>query len=244
MLSKKQIKFIINLSQKKHRQLTQTFVAEGPKSVMDLVSAGLELIGCYTMYPIDELPTHLQILVSAQELKTISSLTTPQNLIGLFKMPKTKEIKPKGAFLALDGVRDPGNFGTIVRLCDWFGVKQIVCSIDSVDCYHPKVVQATMGSIARVHVSYTDLPQWLGESNLPKMGTFMDAPSVYDFHWPEDVILVMGNEGQGISSEVEAQLDGRLSIPKSDSPSGVESLNVATATSIALSEYFRTTIGK
>jgi len=244
MLSKKQIKFILNLTQRKYREASGCFVVEGPKSVLDLVAAGMELKECYTLKLLDELPPMVQIVINSSELKAMSSLTTPQNLIGVFKIPKMKEIALTGNVLALDGVRDPGNFGTIVRLCDWFGLKNLVCSLDSVDCFHPKVVQATMGSIARVNVTYVDLPLWLKKTPIPKIGTFMEADSVYQFQWPKDVVVVMGNEGQGISDEVRAELTGSISIPKYSTDSSVESLNVATATSVILSEYFRVTIGK
>ncbi len=244
MLSKKQIKFIRDLSQKKYREVSSCFVVEGPKSVLEMVAAGMDLSECYTLKPIDELPSKIQIVVSSSELKAMSSLVTPQNLIGVFRIPKVQDIVFSGIILALDGVRDPGNFGTIVRLCDWFGVKNLVCSLDSVDCFHPKVVQATMGSLARVNVSYVDLPLWLKSTTIPKIGTFMEATSVYQFQWPNDVIVVMGNEGQGISNEVRAVLTDTISIPKYNPDSRVESLNVASATSVILSEFFRSTTGK
>ncbi len=244
MLSKKQIKFIVNLSQKKHRDLSGYFVVEGLKSILDLVSSGLELEGCYSISKLDLLPEEVQTVISERELRAISNLTTPHHALGVFKMPLPKDIPSNGMFLALDGVRDPGNFGTIMRLCDWFGVKHLICSIDSVDCFNPKVVQATMGSIGRVCVHYVNLSEWLSKSILPKIGTFVEASSVYDFDWPTDAILVMGNEGQGISDEVRKQLTAELSIPKFNNQLTAESLNVATATSIILNEYFRPTIEK
>ena len=140
--------------------------------------------------------------------------------------------------VVLDAVRDPGNLGTIIRLCDWFGIKQLICSIDTVDCYNPKVLQATMGSIARVDLVYTDLLEYLKNTDVPILGAFMDGTSVYQKELPQKGILVMGNEANGISKEVGELVSERVSIPQFGDPS-TESLNVATATAILLSEIRR-----
>ena len=141
--------------------------------------------------------------------------------------------------LALDDIRDPGNLGTILRLCDWFGIKQIICSKETVDIYNPKVVQATMGSIARVNVNYVDLKTFIAEANVPVFGTFMDGENIYQSNLPQSGIIIMGNEANGISSEIEKIVTSRLTIPRFGELQKTESLNVATATAIILSEFKR-----
>jgi TrmH family RNA methyltransferase len=141
--------------------------------------------------------------------------------------------------MVLDDLRDPGNMGTILRLCDWFGIHQVVCSLETVDVYNPKVVQATMGSITRVRVTYTDLEVFLKKSKLPIFGTYMDGANIYKTILPEEGIIVMGNEANGISLEVSRLIKNRLSIPRFGQLQQTESLNVATAASIVLSEFKR-----
>jgi TrmH family RNA methyltransferase len=157
----------------------------------------------------------------------------------LFKIPKDKPKSNSGLIIALDDIRDPGNLGTIIRLCDWFGVEQIVCSEQTVDVYNPKVVQATMGSISRVNISYLDLEKYLKRHNLPIFGTFMDGKNVYKEELPQEGILVLGNEANGISATIEKLIANRLSIPRFGNLQQTESLNVATATAIFLSEFKR-----
>jgi TrmH family RNA methyltransferase len=139
----------------------------------------------------------------------------------------------------LDSIRDPGNLGTIIRLCDWFGINQLVCSEDTVDCYNPKVIQATMGSIARVQINYTDLTNFIKESKLPIYGASLSGENIYKHTLPEKVILVMGNEANGISSEINSLLTNRITIPQYGEQQDTESLNVASATAILLSELMR-----
>ncbi len=142
--------------------------------------------------------------------------------------------------VALDGVRDPGNLGTIIRLCDWFGVKNLICSNDTVDCYNSKVVQATMGSIARVNISYVDLEDFLTENDqMPIMGTFLEGENIYTSELPKDGILILGNEANGISSKIEKLVTQRINIPQYGNSAETESLNVATATAVVLSEFRR-----
>lgn len=141
--------------------------------------------------------------------------------------------------VALDDIRDPGNLGTIIRLCDWFGISELVCSEETVDIYNPKVVQATMGSIARVNVSYVNLEKFISETNLPVFGTFMDGVNIYKTELPKEGIIVMGNEANGISSQIEQTVNHRLAIPRFGNLQLTESLNVATATAIILSEFKR-----
>lgn len=160
----------------------------------------------------------------------------------MFVIPTEKQLPDSGLKVALDAVRDPGNLGTIIRLCDWFGVTQLVCASDTVDCYNPKVVQATMGSLARVNVVYVNLSDYLANSSLPIYGAFMDGGSVYQQALPESAILVMGNEANGIRSPIEALVTDRISIPRFGELQETESLNVATATAIILSEFKRSTV--
>ena len=141
--------------------------------------------------------------------------------------------------IALDDIRDPGNMGTIIRLCDWFGIEQIVCSEQTVDAYNPKVVQATMGSISRVSITYTNLSKFLSKQSVEIFGTFMDGKNVYRENLPKEGILVLGNEANGISKEVEKVITTKLAIPRFGDLQKTESLNVATATAIFLSEFKR-----
>ena len=143
----------------------------------------------------------------------------------------------KGLILALDDVRDPGNLGTIIRLCDWFGIEQLVCSNETVDCYNPKVVQATMGSLTRVKVLYTDLNQFIAETSLPTFGTFMDGESIYKASLPGEGVIIMGNEANGISKDIQDLVHSKIGIPRFGNLKATESLNVAAATAIILSAF-------
>ncbi|MGB7393437.1 MAG: TrmH family RNA methyltransferase [Pricia sp.] len=153
-------------------------------------------------------------LVSESELRKMSGLTTPNIVIGVFEIAAASRPDASDWILALDDVRDPGNLGTIIRLCDWFGIEHLVCSLETVDCYNPKVLQATMGSIARVKVGYTDLEDFLGTTELPIFGAFMDGEAVHSTALPEKGILVMGNESHGISPKVERLVSEKISIPQ------------------------------
>jgi TrmH family RNA methyltransferase len=144
--------------------------------------------------------------------------------------------------VALDAIRDPGNLGTIIRLCDWFGIQQLICSNETVDVYNPKVVQATMGSISRVNVSYINLEDFISTTSLPVFGTFMNGENIYSTTLPQEGIIVMGNEANGISKEVENSIQNRLTIPRFGTLQKTESLNVATATAIILSEFRRVSL--
>jgi TrmH family RNA methyltransferase len=177
--------------------------------------------------------------ISDAELKKISALATPNSCLAVFKIPKDKEMKESGLILALDDVRDPGNLGTIIRLCDWFGIETLFCSDETVDIYNPKVVQATMGSISRVNVVYGDLENFLVKTKLTVFGTFMDGKNIYQESLPKEGIIVMGNEANGISEAVEKLVTDRIAIPRFGNLQITESLNVATATAIILSEFKR-----
>src|SRR5690625_1873381 len=213
-------------------------VAESPKVIRELISEGLELVELYTTDPANwsSIP-HTEITESY--LKKISTLKTPDNALAVFKKPIIPEISKTGLTVALDGIRDPGNLGTLIRLCDWFGVVDLVCSQDTVDCYNPKVVQASMGSIARVHIHYVDLKIFLQESTRPIFGGFMDGVSIYRLDLPKDGLLVLGNEANGIRPEIEKLITQRIAIPQYGENKRTESLNVATAGAILLNEFRR-----
>ncbi|WNH11343.1 TrmH family RNA methyltransferase [Thalassobellus suaedae] len=238
MLSKSQIKLITSLKQKKYRQQHGFFVVEGIKTIKELIQSHLELHALYTTETFN-INAKDEILITETDLKRISFLTTPNKALAIFKMPEVKAINNNRLIVALDAVRDPGNLGTIIRLCDWFGITDLVCSKETVDCFNPKVIQATMGSITRVNISYVDLEVFLKASNAAIFGAFMDGETVYTKQLPETGILVMGNEANGVSKEVEAIISEKISIPRFGDIQATESLNVATATAILLSEFKR-----
>lgn len=240
MLSKNQIKLITSLQQKKYRKQEQLFFAEGVKVVQELLHSNFELQELFTTKQ-DFLSVSKDKLhgISEAELKKISALATPNSCLAVFKIPKAKETKESGLILALDDVRDPGNLGTIIRLCDWFGIETLLCSEETVDIYNPKVVQATMGSISRVNVVYGDLENFLVKTKLTVFGTFMDGKNIYQESLPNNGVIVMGNEANGISEAVEKLVTDRIAIPRFGDLQITESLNVATATAIILSEFKR-----
>ncbi|GGE27744.1 TrmH family RNA methyltransferase [Psychroflexus planctonicus] len=244
MLSKAQQKLITSLSQKKFRQKHGFFVAEGVKVIKEFLKSKYKLEALYTTADIftnqfskqDVTPA----FITPAELKKISFLTTPQVAIALFSIPNYTKIKSKGINLVLDGVRDPGNMGTIIRECDWFGIKNIICSADTVDCYNPKVVQASMGSLARVKVHYLDVVEFLKQQNVEILGAFLGGENVYtQKNFTKNCFLVLGNEANGISPEVEEWVTKKVTIPRFGELRETESLNVAMAGAILLSELRR-----
>ena len=240
MVSKNQIKLITSLQQKKYRKQEQLFFAEGVKVVQELLHSNFELQDLFTTkQDFLTVPKNKVHAISEAELKKISALITPNTCLAVFKIPKAKQMVEKGLLVALDDVRDPGNLGTIIRLCDWFGIETLFCSEESVDIYNPKVVQATMGSISRVNVVYGNLETFLSQTKLPIFGTFMDGKNIYQEELPKEGIIIMGNEANGISTSVEKLVSERIAIPRFGNLQVTESLNVATATAIILSEFKR-----
>ena len=240
MVSKNQIKLITSLQQKKFRQLHKLFIAEGVKVIQELLDSNFVLEHLYVTESIFEsLNNEFKTVITESELKKISCLSTPNNSLALFAIPEMEKPITSGLIVALDAVRDPGNLGTIIRLCDWFGVEQLWCNEQTVDLYNPKVVQATMGSLARVKVHYLDLEKEIQKTNLPVFGTFMDGENIYQSNLPSEGILILGNEANGISSAIEKLVTSRLAIPRFGNLQKTESLNVATATAIFLSEFKR-----
>lgn len=240
MVSKNQIKLISSLHQKKYRIAHQLFIAEGVKGINELLQSNFELEHLYvTIDEFKSVSMTQKTVISDADLKKISALTTPNTCLAVFKIPKEKPVLNKGLIVALDTIRDPGNMGTILRLCDWFGINQVVCSKETVDLYNPKVVQATMGSIARVNVNYLNLKDFLETTSLPIYGTFMDGEDIYNSEITNEGIIILGNEANGISKEIEELVTKRITIPRFGNLQQTESLNVATATAIVLSEFKR-----
>ena len=242
MLSKNQLKQVKLLEQKKHRQQTGLFVAEGPKVVGDLFRCGFKAHVVYATTDYKR-PNNVDCVeITADELRKLSFLQHPQQVLAVFYMPRLNEIpEPQGLCLALDGVQDPGNLGTIIRIADWFGIKTIYCSEDTVDAWNPKVVQATMGSIARINLIYIDLPELLDTlpDSFPVYGTLLDGEDIYQQPLSENGLIIMGNEGNGISEAVRTRINNRLLIPSFSQGDTAESLNVAIATAITCSEFRR-----
>ena len=240
MVSKNQIKRITSLLQKKYRKQEQLFFVEGVKGVQELLDSNFELVELFTtnseLFSVDKSKV---CAITELELQKISALTTPNTCLALFKIPAAVSFEEKELIVALDDVRDPGNLGTIIRLCDWFGIKTLFCSEESVDVYNPKVVQATMGSISRVNIVYGNLEHLLSETKLPVFGTFMNGKNIYKETLPNEGIIVMGNEANGISKVIENLVSERIAIPRFGDLQATESLNVATATAIILSEFKR-----
>jgi len=239
-ISKKQLKLITSLSQKKYRQKHKLFIAEGIKVVQELLDSSfeIEILFCVDHFSMNTSIDKI-IRISEEDLKKISNLKTPNKVLGVFKIPGKIPIKKDGLILALDDVKDPGNLGTIIRLCDWFGITQLICSLKTVDCYNAKVVQASMGSITRISIHYLELAAYLLETKLPTFIADMYGENVYKTQLPKEGILIMGNEANGISDDVKALIEKKLSIPRFGETQQTESLNVATATAILLSEFKR-----
>jgi len=239
-ISKNQFKLITSLSQKKYRQKHKLFVAEGIKVVREMLSSSLKLNMLFCVDDVFfDVPETQKILISEKDLKKISNLKSPNKVLGIFHIPDETVLEYNALSVALDGINDPGNLGTIIRLCDWFGVQQLICSKDTVDCYNSKVVQASMGSLTRVSIHYVDLVDFVKKTNTPIFIGDMDGENVYKSKLPKEAILLMGNEANGVSSEVKKEVSHKIAIPRSGKTQVTESLNVATATAILLSEFKR-----
>ena len=239
MISKSQLKYIQSLGQKKHRDTEGLFVAEGPKLVMELMQS--EKAELSHIYALEEWVSENEKLlgqvdvtvISEQELERISQLTTANKVIAVIKKFETKEPEMNAVSLILDTIQDPGNLGTIIRIADWFGVKEILCSYDCADMYNSKVVQATMGSIARVNVFYTNLVDWLEKQTEARIyAAMLEGKDVTKMSVIKSGSIIIGNESAGIHHEILQYANEKISIPKKG---GAESLNAAVATGIILS---------
>lgn len=247
MLSKSKIKYIRSLELKKNRKEEQVFVAEGHKLVGDLLGH----FPCRLLVAMRSwLEEHPQVAadeiieVTREELTRASLQKTPQEVLAIFVQPRHElcpEVVSRSLCLALDDIQDPGNLGTIIRLADWFGIEHIFCSQGTVDVYHPKTVQATMGALARVKLHYVDLPSLIASlKDVPVYGTFLDGDNMYTETLTENGLIVMGNEGNGVSREVASLVNKRLYIPNYPPQRETsESLNVAVATAVVCSEFRR-----
>ena len=242
MLTKNQSKRILSLKQKKQRLKQGLFIVEGPKVVQEFIDSNYELV---EIFSINNNYAHFEgklTIIDEKELKKISSLVTPNTVLAVFKIPTPTEVNSNSLILALDELNNPGNLGTIIRLCDWFGIKDLVCSTTTVDCYNSKTVQAAMGSHTRVNIIYLDLELFL-DTQSRTIGTFMDAKaSIYEIELPSSGVIVLGNEANGISDTIASKLNTRLAIPRFGLLKQTESLNVANAAAIILSEFKRRSI--
>ncbi|NBC58273.1 RNA methyltransferase [Mesohalobacter halotolerans] len=241
-ISKSQQKLINSLKYKKYRHKNGLFVVEGIKVIKEFLNSNYSLKSLYSIADVFSVKNQTVNIISPKDLKKISFLNSPQVAVGVFKIKTPKPLKIKDLTLALDGVKDPGNLGTIIRLCDWFGIKKIVCSEETVDCYNPKVVQASMGSLTRVKLYYQDLKAVLSQTSLPIYAADMNGQSIYKTELDKKAILLMGSESHGISYPLQALVENTLSIPQFGKHKETDSLNVAMATSIMLSEFKRRTI--
>lgn len=251
MLSKAKIKLIQSLDQKKKRREERLFVAEGPKVVGDLLpyfTCRLIVAESNWLSQHPEVRATEVIEVTNEELRKASFLKAPQEVLALFELPTYSiphDIASKELCLALDDVQDPGNLGTIIRVADWFGIRHIFCSIGTTDAFSPKTIQATMGAISRVQIHYVDLYDFLSHIRIenlsaPIYGTFLEGKNIYKEPLSTNGIIIMGNEGNGISTKIEERVTNRLFIP--NYPEGCatsESLNVAIATAITCAEFRR-----
>ena len=248
MISSAKIKFIHSLSRKKERTANGLFIAEGPKIVEELsqklpcsfIVATESWLESHT-----EIDAEQKVCVNEDELKKVSLMQTPQEVLGLFRIPNNSGgigLSEHKLCIALDGIQDPGNLGTIIRIADWFGIEHVFCSTGTADVFSPKAIQATMGAIARVQTHYVNLNQEIASlpSGIPVYGTFMNGKTIYNEELSKNGIIIMGNEGSGISPELERYITNRIGIPSfpPNRPTS-ESLNVAVATAIVCSEFRR-----
>lgn len=248
MISKARIKWIKSLDMRKYRLQNKAFVAEGPKLVGELIPYSTPLYVAATEAWIQE-NRHLLgkvkevDVVTNEELERASLLRTPQSVLAVMPIPErtlNASALESELSIALDGVQDPGNLGTILRIADWFGIRRVLCSEGTADVYNPKCVQACMGALARVEVHYCNLPELLKQVKAPLYGTFLDGTNIYAEELSANGIIIMGNEGKGVSQEVGALVNRRLYVP--NFPVGsvtTESLNVGVATGIVCAEFRR-----
>ena len=246
MIGKNTIKWVHSLEMKKNRKREGLFVAEGPKVVGDLLSR----FRLHSVFATDEWTGGDSIgadvrleRVDDDTLRRLSFLQHPQQVVAVMEMNKEEKVEVDADRLTimLDGVQDPGNLGTIIRIADWFGIDSIICSPDTADAYNPKVVQATMSSLGRVSVTYSPLVPLLSSlpADMPIYGTLLDGKDIYQKELTRHGVIIMGNEGNGISEEVRAMVTHPLLIPRFRQGESAESLNVAVATAITCSEFCR-----
>lgn len=248
MISKNKTKLVNSLRLKKNRDKTGLFCAEGNKIVLDIAQAGTPidtLIATNEWLEKNNVSSENIIEATVQEMKSISQLSTPTSVIAIIKIPKIKvDYDPTNELiLLLDGIQDPGNLGTIIRMANWFGIHTLICSNNTVDCYNSKVIQATMGAIISTKIIYTNLVDFIHQhksDDFQTFGTFLDGKNIYTSDLPSKGIIVLGNEGKGISQSIEKLVDQKLFIPSfTNTAYRSESLNVSVAASIVCSEFRR-----
>ncbi|SEW18175.1 RNA methyltransferase, TrmH family [Chryseobacterium wanjuense] len=240
MLTAHTIKVLQSLDKKKFRQKYNLFLVEGNKIICELYNSNFKIKEIFSTDPqklgrSDVPVTH----ISENELKKISFLQHPKDSVAVCHINTEKKSEDKNIQLILDGIQDPGNLGTIIRLADWFGIEQIICSEDTVDFYNPKVIQATMGSFTRVNIVYTNLVEYLSKTENVNIGTDMEGENIYTFQKPEKINLILGNEGNGMRPETEELLQKSIMIPRFGKSQSTESLNVSMAAGIILGQLFR-----
>jgi TrmH family RNA methyltransferase len=245
MLSKSQISFIKSLHQKKYRKENSLFILEGIKSLLEFVHSKYEIQSIYYLPQyqslLPKLGPNIELFeINNAELLKISTLQAPPGVLALLKIPKPSinnhNILRDTFSIALDGVQDPGNLGTIIRTADWFGFKNVICSENTVEVFNPKTVQATMGSLARVNVFYVNLAEFLKEATIPVYAAMLSGQSLFEVKWEKEGILVLGNEGNGISDQVADSVANAITIPRIG---GAESLNVSISGAIICAEISR-----
>ena len=231
MITKNQIKLIRSLSQKKNRKKHKLFVAEGSKVVDELLASNLELDSIYSIETkYEEYACFFKI--SPEKLSMISNLKTPNNVLAVFKIPRLRDIDFSKNIVALENISDPGNLGSIIRLCDWFGIDDLICSLDTVDCYNPKVIQATMGSISRVNITYYDLNLLIKKSNNLVLAD-LNGTTIKNYNFKKNQIIFFGNESEGVSNHLKKEVSDSITIKKYGDK--INSLNVANSVAIVLS---------
>ncbi len=242
-LSKNKIKSIKKLRLKKFRDIEGLFIVEKLKTILPYLENDFELVELYSTedFHHPSVEKNKIIRISKDELKQISNLKNPYDALAVFKKPDTKKPALKGMILGLESIQDPGNLGTLIRTAEWFGIRQIVCSEDTADIYNPKTIQAAMGSLAHVRVYYTSLEKWIQEAKLPVLVTGMNGKSVFEFRFPDDFVLILGNEGHGVSQTLQNSAREVLHIPGHPAHQ-TESLNVSVAGAIIMAEWFKSRI--
>jgi len=245
MLSKSQISFIKSLHQKKYRKEQGIFIIEGIKSIVEFIPSAYQIQSIYFLAEyqslLPKLPPNIKLFeVTTAELEKISTLQAPQGILALVNIPKQaafdKRLLANEFSLVLDNIQDPGNLGTIIRTADWFGFKNVICSLNTVEVYNPKTVQATMGSLCRVNVVYQDLEELLKGISIPVFGAMLNGNSLYETHWGSEGIVILGNEGQGVSPEIIKLINHPVTIPRVGE---AESLNVAVSAAIFCADIRR-----
>jgi TrmH family RNA methyltransferase len=238
MVTKARIKVIKSLARKKNRFTLNQFVVEGYKSIIELLEAGFYTEEIYVEEERDQLSHINSTIVTSRDMKAMSGLATPPGYLAVFEMKVFEDLPITGSVIALENIQDPGNLGTIIRLADWFGIKHIICSEQTVDVYNSKCIQASMGSIARVSVHYTDLDRYLETSSSTVYPTAMNGKSMYETSFEDNGILLMGSESHGLSESL-IKMGTAVSIPHFQNTGTTESLNVAMATALFLGEWKR-----